>query len=147
MGCHSDTRQYMRVMRKYDSLVAFDTPLKMPYDIDKPIYGIAFNLGDCDRTETEQNIYSYIQYLGAICKWVEEGGTISDDKGFVWKDKDGNRYRYSPYDGYLQEYVSSVKAVNYVIRFNCIPNLGDEDFYGDTNFITKNMKILWKRQF
>lgn len=29
--CHSNTRQYMGVMRKYDSLVAFDTPLKMGY--------------------------------------------------------------------------------------------------------------------
>ena len=147
MDCHSNTRQDMKVMRKYDSLVAFDVPLKMPYDIDKPIYGIAFNLGDCDRTEIEENWYSYIQYLCALCQWVKEGGTICADKGKTWVDKDGNQFKHSIYGGYLHdEYIPSVRAINYAIKFKYNPNLGDEDFFEDTDFIIKNMRKVWKRQ-
>lgn len=135
-------------MRKYDSVVAFDTPLRMPYDIEKPIYGIAFNLGDCDRSEMEQKIDYYIRYLCALCQWVKEGGSICDaDNGKTWVDKDGNQFEHSIYGGYLHdEYIPSVKAINYAINFKCSPKLGDEDFFEDTDFIIKNMRRLWKRK-
>lgn len=133
-------------MRIYDGLIAFSHALKMPYDIDKPIYGVAFNLSGYDRKEIEQNLHSYIQYLCAICQWVNEGGSICDDNGNTWVDKDGNSYLFSIYDEYFKDkYLPHVKVINYTIIFNCNAELEDEDFYEDTDFITKNIGGLWKR--
>lgn len=146
MDCHSNTRQDMKVMRKFDSLVVFDTPLKMPYDIDKPIFGIAFNLGDCDRSKREQEIDYYIQYLCALCQWVKDGGTVSED-GNTWY-KDGNEYPFSTQKGYFSDkYLPNAYAknpINYVIKYGCNPKFETGDLEGEL-IIKNKIREQWKK--
>lgn len=132
--------------KNYDSVVVFDKAIRIPY-IEKTIYGFVLNQEDSETEDLEKEIHSYVEYLLALVKWNSEGGTISEDASIWFKDDD-TVYIFSKYDGYLADvYLPDAykqNPINYKILYGNAPKFDEGDLY-DNNFITKNIRGLWKR--
>lgn len=66
----------------YNGLIVFERPLRLP---DYTTYGILFNKDEEDHHKTNnlRCINDYVDYLFCIDRWLENGGSISEDSK-VW---------------------------------------------------------------
>ena len=65
----------------YDGIVVLDRPISID---DKQIYGVLFNVElELIRRENEDDILDYVDYLVGVERFMQNGGTVSDD-GSIW---------------------------------------------------------------
>ena len=66
----------------YDGIVVLDRPISID---DEKIYGVLFNVEhELIRRENEDDILAYVYYLVGVARFMQNGGTISDD-GSIWR--------------------------------------------------------------
>lgn len=136
-------------MKYYDSLVVFSHSQKLP-SLAKPLYGIGFKLGGSDQDEMTSNVQSYIEYLCALQKWVFDDKCTIDDKDInIWIDKEGNAGKFSLKDEFFKNYIADAYAkrpIDYMILYDCNMSFKDDEIT-ENDFITKNIRALWKRKY
>ena len=65
----------------YDGIVVLDRPISID---NNQIYGVLFNVEhELIRRENEDDILDYVYYLVGVERFMQNGGTISDD-GSIW---------------------------------------------------------------
>ena len=65
----------------YDGIVVLDRPISID---NNKIYGVLFNVeNELIRRENEDDILDYVYYLVGVERFMQNGGTISDD-GSLW---------------------------------------------------------------
>ena len=76
----------------YDGIVVLDRPISID---NNQIYGVLFNVeNELIRRENEDDILDYVYYLVGVERFMQNGGTISDD-GTVWTlPEDRATFRY-----------------------------------------------------
>ena len=76
----------------YDGIVVLDRPISID---NNQIYGVLFNVEqELIRRENEDDILAYVYYLVGVERFMQNGGTISDD-GSVWTlPEDRATFRY-----------------------------------------------------
>ena len=76
----------------YDGIVVLDRPISID---NNQIYGVLFNVEqELIRRENEDDILDYVYYLVGVERFMQNGGTISDD-GSVWTlPEDRATFRY-----------------------------------------------------
>lgn len=136
-------------MKYYDSLVVFSHSQKLP-SIAKPLYGIGFKLEGSDQDEMTSNVQSYIEYLCAVRKWMfEDGCSIDYNDINIWIDSEGTTRRFSLDDEFFKNYLAEAYAkrpIDYMILYDCNMSFNDGEI-AENDFITKNIRALWKRKY
>ena len=76
----------------YDGIVVLDRPISID---NNQIYGVLFNVEqELIRRENEDDILDYVYYLVGVERFMQNGGTISDD-GSIWTlPEDRATFRY-----------------------------------------------------
>ena len=76
----------------YDGIVVLDRPISID---NNQIYGVLFNVeNELIRRENEDDILDYVYYLVGVERFMQNGGTISDD-GSIWTlPEDRATFRY-----------------------------------------------------
>ena len=76
----------------YDGIVVLDRPISID---NNKIYGVLFNVeNELIRRENEDDILDYVYYLVGVERFMQNGGTISDD-GSIWTlPEDRATFRY-----------------------------------------------------
>ena len=65
----------------YDGIVVLNRPISID---NNQIYGVLFNVErELIRRENEDDILAYVYYLVGVARFMQNGGTISDD-GSIW---------------------------------------------------------------
>ena len=65
----------------YDGIVVLDRPISID---NNQIYGVLFNVErELIRRENEDDILAYVYYLVGVARFMQNGGTISND-GSIW---------------------------------------------------------------
>ena len=76
----------------YDGIVVLDRPISID---NNQIYGVLFNVeNELIRRVNEDDILDYVYYLVGVERFMQNGGTISDD-GSIWTlPEDRATFRY-----------------------------------------------------
>lgn len=132
-------------MNCYDCLVVFDKAYRIP-SIEKLAYGFGIPHYEKSQDELEIDIQNYVEYLCALIKWLYEGGTVDGENYSIWIDPEGNIRTFSLDDDFFITYLQNAykeRPIDYMVIYNANSSFLDNEVERD--FITKNIRTLWKR--
>jgi len=132
-------------MEYYDTLVVLAQPERIP-GVEKPVCG--FGIPHCDMKQDVMTtgIQYYIEYLCGIQRWIAEGGKIDDENSSILYEKEGTKHNHSLEEEFFDIYEADAyadKPIDYMVIFNANTSFRNDEV--DNDFITKNIRGLWKR--